>query len=305
MTRHNTTAIVILFALIAASAIAQVSGSGTITGTVTDPSAAAVPGASVTIRNTDTGIERKIDTNEAGNYVAAFLQPGPYEVQATKAGFAGVLRKDLILQVGQTLALDFAMTVKAAQETVEVTGESPVVDPEKTDVSQVVSADGGENLPISGRRWDTFVLLTPECHDGRYQRPGFLPRHLGPLQLQHRGWRQQQPGAVFRSARPRAISGAYVYSHGFHPGVPGEHQQLFSAELGQAAGGVVNAVTKSGTNGFHGDLFYYLRYPTWNALDPLPKSQGNLHPADPSMATVRRQRGRSDHQRQAVLLRHV
>lgn len=261
-----------LSALLAFAAMAQVSGSGTITGTITDPSGAAVPAASVVVRNTATGIERKLESNEAGNYVAAFLQPGPYEVQAAKTGFAGVLRKDLVLQVGQTLAIDLALPVKAAQETVTVIGESPVVDTEKTEVSQVVSSTAVENLPVSGRRWDTFVLLTPNVTtDGTSGMVSY--RGISGLYNSNTVDGANNNQALFSEARGRAVSGSYVYSLDSIR----EYQvsaSNYSAELGQAAGGVVNAVTKSGSNALHGDLFYYLRYPTWNALDPLPKSQG-------------------------------
>ncbi len=231
-----------------------------------------MPGASITIKNVDTGIERKLDTNDAGNYVATFLQPGHYEVDVTKAGFAGVLRKDLVLQVGQTLALDLSMTVKSAQETVTVTGEAPVVDAEKTEVSQVVSQGAVNNLPVSGRRWDTFVLLTPNVTtDGTSGLVSY--RGISGLYNSNTVDGANNNQALFSEARGRAISGAYVYSLDCIQ----EYQVTasnYSAELGQAAGGVVNAVTKSGANALHGDLFYYLRYPTWNALDPLPKSQG-------------------------------
>jgi hypothetical protein len=261
-----------LLALLTGTAIAQVSGSGTITGTITDPSSAAVPGASITVRNIDTGIERKIETNDAGNYVATFLQPGHYEVEAAKTGFTGVLRKDLILQVGQTLALDLGMAVKAAQETVTVTGEAPVVDTEKTEVSQLVSQAAVDNLPVSGRRWDTFVLLTPNVTtDGTSGLVSY--RGISGLYNSNTVDGANNNQALFSEARGRALSGAYVYSLDSIR----EYQVTasnYSAELGQAAGGVVNAVTKSGANSLHGDLFYYLRYPTWNALDPLPKSQG-------------------------------
>jgi hypothetical protein len=93
--------------VLAAPAFAQLAGSATITGALRDPSGAFVPGATVTIRNTNTGIERRIESNDAGIYVAPFLPPGQYEVHASKTGFAAVVRKDLVLQVGQTLAIDF------------------------------------------------------------------------------------------------------------------------------------------------------------------------------------------------------
>ena len=95
-------------------AYSQLAGSGAITGSVTDPTGAVVPAADVTIRNADTGVERKIGTTDAGVYTAAFLPPGHYEVEVGKKGFATVLHKDLTLRVGQTLTVDVALSVQAA-----------------------------------------------------------------------------------------------------------------------------------------------------------------------------------------------
>ena len=89
--------------------MAQLAGSGTINGTVSDATGAIVPAADITIRNTDTGIERKTQTTDAGDYTAAFLAPGHYEVQTSKQGFTSVLRKDLVLQVGQTLTINVGL----------------------------------------------------------------------------------------------------------------------------------------------------------------------------------------------------
>jgi Carboxypeptidase regulatory-like domain/TonB dependent receptor len=252
---------------------AQNAGSATITGTVTDASSAVVPGAGVTVRNTDTGIERKTQTSDAGLYSAAFLPPGHYEVEAGKVGFDKVLRKELILQVGQTLQINLSLAVQTTQLEVTVTGEAPLVDAEKTEVSQVVSAATVGNLPISGRRWDTFALMTPNVtNDGSSGLVSY--RGISGLYNSNTVDGANNNQAFFSEARGRANSGAYVYSLDSIA----EYQVTssnYSASLGQAAGGVVNAVTKSGTNDFHGDLFYYLRYPTWNALDSYPKSTGN------------------------------
>jgi len=251
----------------------QLAGSGTITGSVTDPSGARVPAADVTIRNADTGIEHKIGTTDAGLYNAAFLPPGRYEVQAGKKGFATVLHKELILQVGQTLTVNVALSVAATQQEVTVAGAASVVDAEKTDVSQVVSADEVSSLPIAGRRWDQLALTSPNATtDGSSGLVSY--RGISGLYNSQMVDGANNNQALFSEGRGRATSGAYVFSMDSML----EYQvstSNFSAELGQAAGGVVNAVTKSGTNDLHGDLFYYLRYPTWNALDPFPKSQGN------------------------------
>jgi hypothetical protein len=255
-------------------AYSQLAGSGAITGSVTDPTGAVVPAADVTIRNADTGVERKIGTTDAGVYTAAFLPPGHYEVEVGKKGFATVLHKDLTLQVGQTLTVDVALSVQAAQQEVTVSGGASVVDAEKTDVSQVVSAGEVSNLPIAGRRWDQLALTSPNAtNDGTSGLVSF--RGISGLYNTNMVDGANNNQALFSEARGRANSGAYVFSMDSML----EYQvntSNYSAELGQAAGGVVNAVTKSGGNDIHADLFYYLRYPTWNALDPLPKSQGNF-----------------------------
>jgi hypothetical protein len=254
-------------------AYSQLSGSATITGSVTDPSGAVVPAADVTIRNTDTGSERKTQTSGAGIYTAAFLQPGHYEVRAVMAGFAQVVRKDLTLQVGQTLTINFALTLAVQNQEVTVTGAPPVIDPAKTEVSQVISDSAVGNLPIAGRRWDSFVMLTPNVtSDGNSGLVSY--RGISGLYNSNTVDGANNNQAFFSESRGRAMMGSYVYSMDSIR----EYQvsaSNYSAELGQAAGGVVNAVTKSGANAFHGDLFYYLRYPSFNALDPYPKAQGN------------------------------
>ena len=172
MKKSTRTAVVLALVVMIGSifsnrALAQSSAAGTITGTVTDQSGASVPEASVVIHNADTGADRTETSNGAGVYSAPFLQPGHYEVTVSKAGFAKMVRKDLPLQVGQTLAIDFKLPVQTSQQTVEVTGEAPLVDMEKTEQSQVVSASSVSNLPIAGRRWDSFVMLTPNVtNDG-------------------------------------------------------------------------------------------------------------------------------------------
>jgi hypothetical protein len=266
-----TLLVVAALATLAGTAFAQGAGSATITGTLTDPSGAVVPDAAVVIQNTDTGIARNTQSNDAGIYVVPFLQPGHYEVRAGKTGFNTVARKELTLQVGQTLTVNFAMTVQTAQETVTVTGQGSVVDAEKTEQSQVISEHAVDNLPIAGRRWDSFVLLTPNVTtDGGSGLVSY--RGVSGLYNSNTVDGANNNQAFFSEARGRANSGAYVYSMDSIK----EYQvsaSNFSAELGQAAGGVVNAVTKSGANAFHGDLFYYLRYPDWNALDSYSKSR--------------------------------
>ncbi len=251
--------------------MAQTTGAGTITGTVTDPNGAVIPAATITVRNANTGVTQALATNGAGIYVAPFLPPGMYEITVVKAGFAKVLRTNLTLQVGQTLTIDIPLPLQTTSETVTVTGQPSVVDAQKTDMSQVVSQTQQENLPLAGRRWESFALLTPNVTtDGG---TGLISyRGISGLYNSSAVDGTNNSQAFFSETKGRTTI-PYIYSMDSIQ----EFQVTssnYSAELGQAAGGIVNAVTKSGTNVIHGDLFYYLRYPTLNALDPLQKSKG-------------------------------
>ena len=251
---------------------AQASGSGTITGTVSDPNGAVVPNATVLIRNAETGIEQSLSTNAAGLYTAPFLPPGRYEITASKTGFARLLRKDLLLQVGQTLTIDVTLSIQATTETVTVTGQASLVDPDKTEMSQVVSEAQQEYLPTAGRRWESFAFLTPNVtNDGGSGLVSY--RGVSGLYNQSSVDGTNNSQAFFSETKGRTTI-PYIYSMDSIQEFQ-VNSSNYSAQLGQAAGGIVNAVTKSGTNTVHGDLFYYLRYPSLNALDPILKAAGN------------------------------
>jgi hypothetical protein len=266
---HRIAAVIAFLAFSAVGALAQTAGTGTISGTVTDPAGAVVPGATILVHDTDTAADRSLTTNASGLYAATFLQTGHYEVTASKPGFAKTEHKDILVEVGRSISIDFALTVQTGAESVTVTSETAVVDTEKTEVSQEVTQNLVENLPIVGRRWDNFVLLTPGVTTD-----GGLVSYRGISGLYNNndvdGANNNQ--AFFSEARGRSTV-PYVYSQDAIQEFE-VSSSSYSAEFGQAAGGVVNAVTKSGTNGLHGDLFYYLRYPALNALDPVNKAAG-------------------------------
>ena len=271
MRSHNIAVSVLSLILASGAVFAQTAGSGSLNGTVTDPTGAAIPGAAVTVHNADTGSDRALESNGAGVYSAPFLQPGRYDITVSKSGFTKVDRQGITIEVGRTVTIDFQMTVQSGTETVTVTSEAPIVDAEKTDVSQEVSQTMVQNLPLVGRRWESFVLLTPGVVSD-----GALVSYRGISGLYNGnsvdGANNNQ--SFFSEARGRsaATTGVpYIYSLD----AIREFQVAssnYSAEFGQAAGGIANAVTKSGTNDMHGDLFYYLRYPSLNALDPVNKA---------------------------------
>ncbi len=262
---------ILAVALFGSAAIAQTAGAGTISGTLTDPAGSVVPDAVVVVRNVDTGRDVPLTTNGAGIYVAQFLQPGRYQVTATKTGFAKVIRENLTVQVGQTVTVDLRMPLQTTTESVTVTAAQSLVDPDKTDVSQVVSQTQKDFLPNAGRRWENFALMTPNVTtDGGSGLVSY--RGISGLYNQSSVDGTSNTQAFFSETKGRTTL-SYVYSMDSLQ----EFQVAssnYSAELGQAAGGIVNAVTKSGTNALRGDLFYYLRYPTLNALDPIQKAKG-------------------------------
>lgn len=248
---------------------AQTSGNGNITGEVTDPSGAAIPGATVVVRNTDTGVSRTLTSNGDGLYTANFLLPGHYEVVASAPSFGKVDHKDLTLTVGQILTVNAALPNATVSTAVEVTTEPPVLDPERTAVNSTIDSHLISNLPVNSRNWDTFVLDAPNVvPDGS---SGLVSFHgISGLYNQNYVDGANNNQMLFSEARGRASGAPYIYSLDSIQEFQAETAD-YSAEFGQAAGGVVNAITRSGTNNLHGDLFYYLRYPSLNALDPYSK----------------------------------
>ncbi len=260
---------------------AQDAALANITGTVRDSSGAIIPGATVLVKNTGTGSVRKLTTDGNGNYAATFLQPGQYEVILGGGSFSTLDQKNVSLTVGSTLTIDAALTPASVSDQVVVTSEAPLIETDKTEVSQTVDANLVSNLPVNGRRYDNFVLLTPNVvPDGS----SGLISYRGISGLYNTnlvdGANNQQ--AFFSEARGRAIGAPYVFSQDaikeFQSSTSG-----YSAEFGQAAGGQINAITRSGTNATHGDLFYYLRYPSLNALDPISKFNGRQVGGNPAL----------------------
>ena len=252
-----------------APAWAQTTGAGAISGTVTDANQAMIPGATVTVTNTDTGVVHSYTTNGAGLYRAPFLLPGHYTVTASASGFSRAQATNITLLVGQTLTIDLALPVQATSTTVEVQGNNQILDVEKTEVSQVVDSQLVANLPVNARNWSDFVLLTPNVtQDGS---SGLVSFHgISGLYNQNYVDGANNNQMLFSEARGRSNGAPYVYSADSIKEFQAETSN-YSVEFGQAAGGQVNAITKSGTSSLHGDLFYFLRYPDLNALDPLTK----------------------------------
>jgi len=256
-------------------AFGQGAGTAGITGTVEDQGGLVIPDAKVVIKNVETGLERTLSTNEQGFYAAPLLQPGTYEIRVSKAGFADAIRKDVQLAVGQTLAIDIRLSIKAATESITVTGEAGVINTEKSDVSSLITQTQVENLPLNGRRWDNLVLLTPGVsEDGGFGGVSF--RGISSLYNNNMVDGSDNNQAFFAEARGRTR-----LPYGYSLDAIKEFQvntAAYSAEYGRAAGGVVNAITRSGGNELHGDAFYFVRDSSFLAQDPRSKELGQPKP---------------------------
>ena len=167
-----------LATFLCAGSLAAQTATGTISGTLTDPKGLPMADATVSVHDTDTGADQSVTTNDAGRYVVPQLQPGHYEVSASKNGFATAEAKGLNVGVGQTITVDMPMTLASQVASVTVTAETPLIETEKTEQSQSISENLVGNLPTGSRRWQDFVLLTPGRHHGRHLWLDFLPRNL-------------------------------------------------------------------------------------------------------------------------------
>jgi hypothetical protein len=249
----------------AAGAYAQATaGLGSVSGTVRDASGAVVPGASVVVANETKGIKRSITATEAGVFAAPALVPSVgYSISVTKEGFAKWEVKDFPVQVGQAVDFNVTLQVSSAASTVDVTAEAPLVENAKTDVSQLVGERQILDLPINGRRVDSFVLLTPAVvPDGSFGLVSFrgVAGHNSFLTDGNDTTNQYYNENAGRTRIQSQISQEAVQ----------EFQVIsnnFSAEYGNAMGGVINTVTKSGTNDLHGTGYWFFRNRSLNARD--------------------------------------
>jgi hypothetical protein len=251
------TVTLILFALqIGVSAQVQ-STTGVIQGTVFDEQGNVVPGANVEVKNPDTNFSRTFSTDPDGRFVFLQLSPGRYTLTAAKQGFATVIQENLELTVGRTINLSLNMKVSRLEEKITITA-APTIDTVKTESSSTLNELSVSNLPILGRKFEDLLTLTPgvsvvQGPDGD--------------EINFAGQR-----GIFNNI---SLDGG-DYNNGFFGEQAGGQRAAIDitldavkefqvigtgagAEFGRTAGGVVNVVTKSGTNNFHGTLFYFQR----------------------------------------------
>ena len=279
--------ILVLLALFAftAGAFAQGGGNVAITGTVTDATGAVLPGAKVTVTNKNTSVSREVTTNGTGQFNVSSIPPATYTVSVEAQGFKRYVQ-DVVLLADQIRNIDVHLEVGQASQQVTVEESSVQVNTVSQELSQVIESSRVSDLPLNGRNAADLTLLVPGAVSA-------IANNSGALQ----GDTKQVPGAeaiAVNGARPDQIgynldggNNEDLMSNTNNPfPFPDALQEFsvqtnsFDAQYGQNAGAVVNVVTKSGTNQFHGDLFEFVRNGSLNArnyfadrVDPLKRNQ--------------------------------
>jgi hypothetical protein len=264
-----TTFVLLVFGLLTSAPVfAQVAGA-TLSGTVTDQSGAVIPNTQIAVKNNATGVTRTVTADPAGFYTAPNLLPGTYEITATASGFATEVQSGVTLTVGAQQVLNLVLQVGQVTQRVQVTGEAPAVQLASSSISAVVNSTTVRELPLNGRSWTDLAALQPGVDAILTQVPFTAGGDRGT-----RGFGAQ---LTISGARPQQnnyrLDGVSLNDYG--NGGPGsvlggnlgvdaiqEFSVLtsnYSAEYGKTAGGVVNAITRSGTDQFHGNIYEFLR----------------------------------------------
>lgn len=237
-------------------------GRGTISGVVTDSTGAAVPSVAISIVNTATNASFPTVANEVGNYTAPALPVGSYTLSAEKQGFKKAVRSGVTLQVDQHSQIDFRLEVGATAESIEVVGEAALVDSASATIGKVVENRRINDLPLNGRNVLALVLLTPGVKSqGGPTNSGFADRGIQLSSVSINGGPSSFNSLVLDGGNN---NNAFAADLNVNPTVDAVQEfkvqsNVMSAEFGFTAGGVVNMVTKSGTNTVHGTAYEFFR----------------------------------------------
>ena len=251
--------------LSAAPAMAQSLTQGSISGTVFDATNAAVPNATVKIHNNGTNSDQTLTTDSAGYYKAPLLPPGTYTVVVTASGFSEVRESNVTVSVNDVTEVSPHLALGAESQIVEVTSEAPVIKFDTAAFGGQLSNTEIENIPINNRRWSSLTLLTPGATNDA-QGFGLIAFRAIQPQLNNVQIDGTDDNQVFygeERGRTRAgYSTAQIAVREFQV-----NTGVYSAEFGRAVGGVINSVTKSGTNELHGEAYFYHRDSEWGAFN--------------------------------------
>jgi hypothetical protein len=259
-------AALLLIAIGALAVMAQSTVTGAIGGVIMNPNKEVVPGAAISVRNVETNNEETATSDGEGRFRVVNLQPGTYSVTVNSTGFSAFTQDKVVVEVGRVTSLEVPLSVTGVSGTVQVTSDAPVINTTQQDFSTNVNQVSINELPVNGRRWSNFAILTPgTVPDGTFGLISF--RGISGLMNNNTVDGGDNNQAFFSEERGRTRVGYSISQAAIR-----EFQvntSNYSAEYGRSAGGVNNAVTKSGTNEFHGQGFYYQRNNKWGARNPL------------------------------------
>src|SRR5215467_82209 len=248
------------------SALAQSTTDGAIGGTVYDPSGAVVPNVAITVHNNGTNAEQTVVSDATGAYRVIHLAPAIYTVTMSCPGFSDFKAENFIVEVGSVTELSPHLAVSGTTTEVQITAESPQINFTSADFAPVVNQTAVSNLPINGGRWSSFALLTPGVLNDSSGFGLISVKGMSTLLNNNTVDGADNNQAFFSEERGRTRAG---YSS---PKAAVQEFQVntsnYSAEYGRAAGGVINTVTKSGSNQFHGEVYFYDRDNDWGATNP-------------------------------------
>ena len=257
---------VLLLLLPCKAVFSQSTTEGTIAGTIADPSGAAVAHAQITAVSSNSSSTYHATADASGAFDFAGLPPGTYQVEIKVAGYAPYLAKTVLVEVGRATTLSPRLAIGTQQETVVVKEDSPGLDARSAAISTNLDADAIHGLPSNGRRWSDFALLTPAVVPDQKGYGLLSFRGISVLLNNNTMDGADNNQAFFSEERGRSSIGYSTSEASVR-----EFQvnaSNYSAEYGRAAGGVVNTVTHSGTNTFHGSSFFYDRDNQWGAQNP-------------------------------------
>ena len=269
----------ILTFLLLAPPLSRAQGTADVQGTVTDPSGAVVPDAKVTAKNTGTGIERTVQTGRNGEYAFTSLQLGTYQVTIEATGFKTYMATNLTLAVGDRVRVDAKMEIGGISENIEVSAEAaPTLQAHTSTVGTLITEQSVQNLPLNGRNFINLVQMSAGVNAG-------LQNSIsnGTRDADRRQTNAFSVNGQFDIYNSNLIDGMdnnerFVGTVGVKPSIDAIQEvkvstNLFSAEYSRSVGGVVDVITKSGTNEYHGSLYEFFRNDVFDARNFFAKEE--------------------------------
>jgi outer membrane receptor for ferrienterochelin and colicin len=246
--------------------IAQTTGA-TLQGTVADDQGGVLPGASITITNTETGWTREVVSDPSGWYRAAALPPGPYEVRIRMPGFVDYTRTGLVLTLGQEATVNHALKLATLSETITVTGQTPLVETTSNTLSKTITRTELDTLPLNGRNFSSLAAMSPGVAMVGNNNNNVLA-----------AGQTNRSNSFLIDGTSNDDTTVATSRGGFSLEAVREFAVManqFNAEYGMASGAIVSVVTRSGTNDLQGRVFLFHRDDSFDAQDPFSRAQGS------------------------------